>query len=62
MKKSKKSAIEFEKVIEIVIILVVLAFLLLLFSKYGGSMYNSLKQSVTNVIGLANSSIPKQIH
>ena len=57
--KTKKAAIEFETVIVFIIVLVVFAVLLLIFSKYGGSMYNSLKQSVMNAISVSNNSIPR---
>lgn len=55
--KTRKSAIEFETVIVFILILVVLAVLLLLFSKYGGSMYNSLKENVLRAITLSNESV-----
>ena len=57
--KTKKSAIEFEKVITLIIILVVLAFLLFLFAKYGGSTYQGLKQQVGNILSLTNQTVPK---
>ena len=57
--KTKKAAIEFETVVVFIIILVVLAFVVLIFSKYGGQLFDSLKGSVNNVISISNSTIPR---
>ena len=43
--------------VKVIIVLIVLAVILLIFSKYSGTVYSSFKENILNIVGLANKTV-----